>query len=336
MQANGRRRVGFYWTPVNGRLEDELDLFLNTGARTVCLPHSAIDQIPIAELRRNGVTVLLDWSCFVGEHWQKQYPDCVPITADGDEFLRDDWYVPVCPNHPQVRERHLAGIAELLDTHGDQIDGLWLDFIRYPVRWEKDQPVLRQVCFCRHCLNLFLEESREQYSKGRTRAIAQDILAQRPEAWVGFKCERIADFVATVRSEIAARKLTLRLGMFSLPWRRFDYDGAIRSIAGQDLVLLADYVDHFSPMVYHKLCHRRSEWIADVIHDVEDWAPRTVLPIIQSVDRPDTMLASELDSALMQALNAANGSVLIFTQVPVLENAGKRAVVANRFRKSPP
>ncbi len=339
MQIGEKRLTGFYWSPVDGRLVAELALLRNTGTNAVFLPHGAIDRVPIADLRRDGIAVFVDWSCFIGEQWQREYPDSVPGTADGDRFERDEWYAPVCPNHPQVRARQLAGITELLDTRSDEIDGLWLDFIRYPVRWEKDLLDLRQVCFCRHCLNLFLGESREHYSVDETRAIARSILTEQRESWVRFKCERIVDFVATVRSEIVARKPSLRLGMFSLPWRRSDYDGAIRNVAGQDLALLANHVDQISPMVYHKLCNRQPGWIADVVDDVEDWTkqsklPQSVLPIIQSVDEPETMLASELDGALEQALNTADGGVMIFTQEPLLDNADKEAVVTNRFRSA--
>ena len=96
----------------------------------------------------------------MGETWWEEYPDSVPVGVDGKHLAREEWYVPVCPNHPHVRSRHLDDMATLLDSVGDEIDALWLDFIRFPVRWEGADPKLPQACFCRHCLNLFLH--REQ------------------------------------------------------------------------------------------------------------------------------------------------------------------------------
>ncbi len=327
----GQRTGGFYWVPASDNLDQQFALLAYTGANAVYVSHRKLDQIPLAYLHQQKIQVFIDWGIFVGEDLRQQYPDSVPLDEMGTPFERDDWYVPVCPNHPQVRTQHLAEIAKLLDHHGHELAGLWLDFIRYPVRWEVKQPRLRQLCFCRHCLNLFLEAEREHYTTSEIQALARLILHERQEEWVAWKCARIAQFVQAVRTQIAVRKLPLLLGIFSLPWQRTDYAGAIRTVAGQDLGLLAEHVDIISPMVYHKLCYRSVAWIEEVIHDVLDWTHRPVLPIIQSVDQPDVMTAAQLDDALTHASSASGNGVMIFTLDPLLASKEKCAVVHTHF-----
>jgi hypothetical protein len=199
------------------------------------------------------------------------------------------------------------------------------------VRWEVQQPKLRSLCFCRHCLNLFLQAERTHYSADETSALARDILRERQDEWVDWKCDRIAGFVQDIRAEIVKRILPTQLGMFSLPWQRTDFDSALRSVAGQDLGLLSRYVDVISPMVYHKLCHQPASWIQDVTIDALNWTGRPVLPIIQSLDQPDVMTPAELDAALAHALETPAEGVMLFTLDPLLESAEKRAVVRRHF-----
>jgi hypothetical protein len=324
--------VGFYWTPSGAELEKQIALLVDTGANAVFVPYSLVEQAPLQELRRRQIRVFVDWRLFAGEDLRQRFPDSLPIDAAGKAFARDGWYVPVCPNHPQVRAAHLAAIGRLLDRRGKEIDGLWLDFIRYPVRWEAEQPRLQQLCFCRHCLNLFLHEQRVAYSPVETRAIAAAILQERRDEWVDWKCACIAQFVQAVRAELAARDLPIQLGMFSLPWRRSDHDGAIRTVAGQDLGQLAATVDTFSPMVYHQLCYRPASWIAEVVEEVRGWTKQPVLPIIQSLDQPAPMPPAELDAALGWAFATPSAGVMIFTLEPLLASPDKAAVVRRWFR----
>jgi hypothetical protein len=327
--------LAIHWTPLQSSLDAQIERLMDIGANSVVIPNAALSEIPFERLKHHNIAVFVDWKVFMGEALRQRYPDSVPIDASGMPFDRDDWYVPICPNHPGVRAEHLRAIP-----------GLWLDFIRFPVRWETRQPHFRQMCFCRHCLNLFLGEQREQYSPEETRHQARLILRERAEEWVDWKCIRIEEFVLQVRERLAARhsargqsgqeRAPIRLGIFSVPWRRAEYNGALRAVAGQDLTSLARHVDVISPMVYHKLCGQPVEWIAEVVRDVQSWTNRPVLPVIQSLDRPDAMPPEELHTALATALGASDGGVMIFTLDPLLQSAAKAEVVRSWFRPATP
>ena len=202
----GKRTVGFYWVPASDNLAQQLDLLTYTGVNAVYVSRRKLDQIPLAYLHQQKIQVFVDWSVFVGEDLRQQYPDSVPLDETGAPFERDDWYAPILSKSPTGAH---AAIANLLEQHGPKLAGLWLDFIRYPVRWEGKQPQLRQLCFCRHCLNLFLQVEHEHYTVGETQAMARLILHERQAEWVAWKCARIAQFAQAVRTQIAVRKLPL-------------------------------------------------------------------------------------------------------------------------------
>ncbi len=110
--------LGYYWAPVDDDPARQADLLVQTGANAAYVQGHALGRIPIASLRDRDVRLLADWSVFVGEELRQMFPDSVPIDANGRPFDRADWYVPVCPNQPQVRAWHRDGIARLLVHDG--------------------------------------------------------------------------------------------------------------------------------------------------------------------------------------------------------------------------
>jgi hypothetical protein len=222
-----KQAKGFYWQPISGAtaapdaIQRELDLIVSTGADTVYIPYRALEDSLIELVNARRLRLLVDWTVFAGEDLRQAFPDSVPIDDQGLPFERDGWYIPACPNHPQIRAQHLQNMDALLAAHGREIDGLWLDFIRFPVRWEKVEPQFRPLCFCANCLRSFLQSEQTHFSPAETRAHAAAILQERYDEWVTWKCGCIADFVQEVRQRIDAHQggdASIQLGMFSLPW----------------------------------------------------------------------------------------------------------------------
>ena len=73
---------------------------------------------------------------------------------------------------------------------------------------------------------------------------------------------------------------------------------------GQDYRALGQYVDVFSPMVYHRMCGYPPEWIAGVTDEVHALGGKPVWPIVQSVDDPEPLPADEYGAALDAALES--------------------------------
>jgi uncharacterized lipoprotein YddW (UPF0748 family) len=326
------KTVGFYWDPARANVQENLHLLEQLGTHAVFVPYRAVTQSFLQEVRSRGMQVYVDFSLFVGEEWWHQFPDSVPIDAHGQRLQPDEWYVPVCPNHPDIRRQLLQDVSHLIEESGRLIDGVWLDFIRYPVRWGREHPRLRQVCFCRHCLQLFLSQDTSDYAEEEVQRCARVITSERMAEWVEWKCERITDFVKDVRAIVSSSQQPVRLGMFALPWRATDHESAVRSIAGQDIEQLAPYVDVISPMTYHKLCYQPTAWIEQVIADFHRRTGKPILPIIQSLDLPTPIFVEEFDDALAKSLDAPTEGVMIFTLEPLVSDGSKQDIVRSRFR----
>jgi len=147
-----------------------------------------------------------------------------------------------------------------------------------------------------------------------------------------WRCDQITSWVAEARAVVERVRPGAILGLFGVPWRLADYDGAILDVIGQDYRALGAKIDVFSPMVYHRMCGHGPAWAGGVTAHVRERSGKPVWPIVQSVDQPDALSAEEYGAALDVALNhpAADG-VLVFTLKGALAPAKLAATIA-RFQ----
>jgi hypothetical protein len=163
------------------------------------------------------------------------------------------------------------------------------------------------------------------------------LLLDRYEAeWTAWRCGQITSWVAEAQALLKRIRPDALLGLFGVPWRRADRNGAILKIIGQDYGALGRYVDVFSPMVYHRMCGYPLTWIGEVVQEVHELSGKPVWPIIQSVDDPVPLPPEQYGQALDRALghDAADG-VLVFTMEGALDEA-KLAITQTRFGSFPP
>ena len=77
--------------------------------------------------------------------------------------------------------------------------------------------------------------------------------------------DQITSFVRQAAEVVRTQaRRPCQLGLFSVPWRTENFEGALRRIMGQELGALAADVDIFSPMVYHRMCGQPVSWIRAV------------------------------------------------------------------------
>lgn len=289
------------------------------------------DPALVAALHEQGIKVFAEVTLFVGKRYWKRYPHSRPITGTGKPLAPDGWYYGVNPIIPEIREHNLARIRTLIEQY--PLDGVWLDFCRWPCRWERPKPKLIQTSFDPLTLAVF------QRDEGITIPShlhtipekARWIKRHHQTTWTAWKCRQITEFVTQVRTIIDQAPRKVLLGLFGVPWQRSDFDGAIRSVIGQDYQALAASVDCFSPMVYHKLCARDIDWIAETTTWVGKETGRPVWPIVQAMDEPETVTPQELRQALETALSAPRSHGVIIFNLQAL-NPEKLKVVQEVFR----
>jgi hypothetical protein len=282
---------------------------------------------------RAGMPVYAEFGCFVGQHWWQAFPESRPVTETGalldPEGGENAWYCGVNPAHPAVRQQELAKLEELLTSYA--IDGVWLDFIRWPCHWEVHDPYLPLTSFDPGTVRRFCQDAGIDPIEGEVSAVAQEMLGRHGDRWTVWRCDQVTSWVAAAREVVDRVRPGAVLGLFGVPWRLTDREGAILRVIGQDYKALGPYVDVFSPMVYHRMCGYPPVWIADVTDKIHALSGKPVWPIVQSVDDPEPLPADEYGAALDAALaSPASEGVLVFTLKGALAE-DKLRVTRERF-----
>lgn len=242
----------------------------------------------------------------------------------------DGWYYPLSPNHPEVRKQRLERLKKRLQN--PYLDGVWLDFIRFPLRWENGAPKLQQACFSDESLKVFQMFSGLQVKGGSTKEKAEWILKNHLDQWTAFKIESVRRWVAqaaALRDEI---RKDVKLAFFGIPWATDDYDNALHRIIGQDYSVLAKHVDIISPMIYHRMIGRPVEWVRDLTLAIKQETRKPVWPILQTMNNPDELTQEEFMRSIQLALQASQQGAILFTSNDI-EKEGRWAQVKAALSK---
>lgn len=280
-------------------------------------------------IHQSDLKIYAEFACFQGERWWKKVPSSRPILVDGTVLQPVEWYCGVNPSEPAVREALLEELATLVQQH--EIQGVWLDFIRWPCRWERPDPLLFESSFDEATLSRFHETHNQGEPIAASIATGNHTAIATMTAWHQWRMEQITSWVAAARTLVDTIRPGISLGLFGLPWRQQDFNGAIQTIVGQDFSALASYIDSFSPMTYHAMCGQPVTWIEEVVHEIKAITEKPVIPIVQSVDHPSTLSATEYGQALQAAHNAGNGAI-VFTLKGLLDQE-KLAVTQKLWRQ---
>lgn len=293
----------------------------------VFISHRDLNRDKIEKIHNEGAKVFAEIGIFAGKDVVERHPDLAPIGTGGIPLDPIKWYMGINPAIDWYREEKLNEIRDIL--HRYDIDGLWLDFIRYPCHWEVPDPKLEQSSFDEISLRKF-EDYIEKYIPGITiQDKARWILENSLESWTKWKCEQITSFCKEAKEIINSIKPDVILGIFSVPWREDQFDGAILKVIAQDFKALSQYVDIFSPMVYHLMCGFPVSWIREYSLYLKDKTKKSVVPIVQAVDEPSRI--DNLDDVIKTALDEKLDGVIIFTTQAVFNDKTKIEALKNSF-----
>ena len=321
------RILGIFGTPevIWDRDESLKDYNINS----VFISHRSLNDSVIERVHNEGVRVFVEIGIFVGKDTVEKHPDLAPIGIDGKPLSPIGWYMGINPAIDWYRKELLSGIEYILGRY--DIDGLWLDFIRYPCHWEVPDPKLEQSSFDETSLRKFEEYIGRKVPGVTSRDKARWILDNRLDDWTKWKCFQITSFCKEVKEISVSLKPEVRLGIFSVPWREDQFDGGILKIVAQDFEALAQYIDLFSPMVYHLMCGFPLIWIREYSLYLKDKTKRAVVPIVQAVDEPSKI--DNLEDILKTALDERLDGVIVFHTQAVFEDKTKIEALKRVFHE---
>jgi hypothetical protein len=276
----------------------------------------------VEALQSAGLRVYASHGIFVdnADFWQR-FPDSRPITASGEPAPQQDWYRPLRPTHGEIRELRLNQLETLVTAL--PLDGIWLDFIRWPARWEKADLRLYDSSFDEDTLARFVEERGIDLPTRDPQEAAAWILDRVLDEWIDWRCQLIERFVVEAVERIRRHRPATQVGLFTIPW----IDDNLRRIVGQDLSRLGAHVDVLSPMVYHRLCARSTGWIGEVSGWVMAQTNAAVWPVIETLPPPDSYPAAEFAEVLGQARQGGSGDLILFKLDGLLADRAKQTLL---------
>jgi hypothetical protein len=282
--------------------------------------------------RANAIALFIIYPVFQNPEALKERPGLAAVTAEG-KTARDDWVEFVCPSRDDYlseRAEHLRSLVAECDP-----EAVSLDFIRYFVFWEKVYPErspdsLPQTCFCPVCLDRFSREMGVRVPAGleTTPEVARWILDVHPAEWAEWKCRVIARAVDRLAKSARRAKPGVFVNIHIVPWRKDDFSGAAKAVAGQDAARLASLSDFLSPMAYHHMVLRTPTWVHEVTADLFAQTGKPVLPSIQVseayIEKP--LPAAEFRAALEEALRPPSRGVVLWSWDALDKAPEKKAV----------
>lgn len=305
--------------PLAGKSVQEVAEYLHQGGVNAVV-HVPLDSDLIAALRAKGIRCHGEIGFFAaGEDLWKTSPESRPVLADGNLLSKAGWYVGLTPTHEERVQKVLAQIRKECSEY--ELDGYWLDFIRWPARWEMKEPLLFKTDYSGKTLERFQRETGVVLpaTAASIPEKASWIDANAQKEWTAWRCGVIRDVVRRVRETVhELRGPDALVGIFHVPLLREEYDAAIVNIVGQDARLLSDVVDVFSPMSYHAMCERDTEWITRINADLRKVTDKPIWPIIQAASEPRAIPADEFRETLKAGLSGGSSGVMAFTAKDVL------------------
>jgi len=268
--------------------------------------------------KKNNIPTFIIVPIFYNAEELEKRPDLFAITNEGEK-ASEDWVKFVCPTREDYRSQRIEYVKSLVRELNPE--GISLDFIRYFVFWEMVYPdrtlnSLPNTCFDSHCLEEFQKATKIKIPQELfvTSEKAKWIIDNHLQEWTEWKCQVIASMIKALAEEARKIKPDIKINVHAVPWRRDDFGGAIKIIAGQDLAQIAAYTDYISPMCYHHMVLRDPAWVHSVVEDVYNLTHDQIIPSIQVketyIDKELTL--SEFKEALAEALKPPSKGVVFW------------------------
>ena len=137
------------------------------------------DPDTVKWFKNRGVRVFISIDAYGGSKAWKEFPNSRPVLADGSLLGENREYAchgGACPTHKGWRRERLSyidGLIKTFEAEGVPIDGIWLDYIRYPGRWSVPKPEIPDTCYCPRCLGKFAEDTGIELPTGVSRKDAK-------------------------------------------------------------------------------------------------------------------------------------------------------------------
>ncbi|MFX0124316.1 MAG: hypothetical protein ACFFAE_11810 [Candidatus Hodarchaeota archaeon] len=285
------------------------------------------------QAKKSNMTVFVIFPIFYNPEVLEKTPELYSITDEGKKAVIE-WVKFVCPTRDDYRTEKIEEVRKIVAELTP--DGLSLDFIRYFVYWEKIYPErtlnsIPNCCFCSHCLEKFQKDTGVTLPDDTKdkRRVTKFIQNNCNNEWINWKCEVIYSLIEEMTEEARKIKPDILINIHVVPWRKDDFGGAIKKVAGQDLKAIAKIVDYISPMCYSHMLKQEPSWINAVITDMYEQTKHKIIPSIQ-VEKCylETEISNhEFGEMLTEAVKDPSSGVVFWSWGKIQNNVEKKGQI---------
>lgn len=285
----------------------------------------------------NEINTFVILPIFFDEHLEDR-PQFYAINSDGEKAI-DEWVKFACPSNQEYRQHKINSIVMLVDQYNP--NGISIDFIRHFVFWEKVYPEspaqkLPNTCFCNSCVYQFCEQNEIALPDSLTETSEKSawILDAFSTQWINWKCEMITSLIEEIVIETKKVKPDVLVNVHIVPWKRDDFNGGRKRIAGQDLKAISPLTDYLSPMTYSHMVKRNATWVHEVVLDINSQSNSLILPSIQVKEAYliDSISSQEFEDNLNSSLLPPSSGVVFWSWEHLEQDTWKKEIIRNAVK----
>ena len=316
------------------RAEAELARYKRYGVNAIFAEadHYRRDIIQIAH--DNGLRFMGGLNCFNDNLAVAENPALRPVSRDGRRRPQMNWYIGITPTYQPYAQSRLDALSNMTKTY--KLDGIWLDFIRWPLHWEEelraDTAAPLESSFDQHTLWRFADYADIDIPVGTTRPISEWILRTHRDKWIDFKCWIITDFVAQAKTIVDTHLEGKPLGLDIVP-----ADSLQRQyLLGQRLSELSAHADCFSPMLYHHVLSFSPDWLTETLDEMAAETDKPLVPFVQVgpfTKMGEAFSAREWEKILREVLSHSRTEGLIAFTGDMLHANGRGRSLRSLLRR---
>jgi hypothetical protein len=269
----------------SGRANSNLAHLRDCGVNAIMTESDSYEHSMLDATHKAGLRFFAGVACFSdhASNFQSlnQRPELWPVLENGERRPQMEWYIGMSPTDRRRREEALAQISSI--ARAFPVDGIFLDFARWPLHWEielrpgRERPL--DSSFDAATLSKFEAETGALPRYLDTAAAqAAWIRKNRLAEWVEFKCKVVRDFVREAREALKETKPDADIGIYVVP----DVNALTEPLTGQRTKDVAQLVDWIAPMLYHNILLQPPSWVAATLDPMIKVAGKKTLPVLQA------------------------------------------------------
>jgi len=324
---------GVYGNP--GTLLEAGYRFDSLGINAVFVRSGSLNPDFYASAKAQNAKVYVEFATLNGQNYLKDHPEAWPINEKGEKAPAADWFLGICPTNVAFKEYRSTELKKILQEY--QVDGIFLDYVYLHAQFETATPILPETCFCDHCTGLFGGHIGIDIPGSKIADRATWILANTDNEWRAWRNSILNGWVEDLGSIVKEYQPEAKLGIFHCAWFPEDFEHALYRTLGIDLAGLAERADVLSPMLFHKMSDRPTEWVGEYVAwldkftGAEKIGSPLIWPIVQAHNHPGDVSPEEFRQVMELGSRSPATGIMMFSDQSLLEDPRKILVMKELF-----